>query len=144
MWILQVTQVRQLEKAVAFSGVFAGNCAGCLFFLNRQLQLSRVLLSKRGTCRTMHLASTKIAIADKSLAFSNRKVQVTSFTADIAENHQSRRKNRRKNRCNFWGSVKVASFPRLQSCSVFGTLRPCISAVNLVAIAKMSTLFSTS
>ena len=45
----------------------------------------------------VRLASQKIAIAEKSLAFSNCKVQIASFTAEIAEKSpEDRRKNRRK------------------------------------------------
>ena len=61
---------------------------------------------------------------EKSLAFSNRKVQIASFTAEIAEKSpENRRKNRRKIAAIFWGCrIKIAAFPRFQNRSVFGTL----------------------
>ena len=47
----------------------------------------------------------KFAIAEKSLAFSNRKVQIASFTAEIAEKSpENRRENRRKIAAIFGGA----------------------------------------
>ena len=56
------------------------------------------------------LASQKIAIAEKSLAFSNHKVQIASFTAEIA----------RKNRCDFGGcGIKSRSVSALSKSQHF-------------------------
>ena len=69
----------------------------------------------------LSLASKNIAIAEKSLAFSNRKVQNRKF---YCKNRQkNRRKKSQKNRCDFWGcGIKIAAFLRFQNRSVFGTL----------------------